>query len=104
MGYRTPLSLLLVICQVSHDVIVYEDSYCSMTRCLTFDTRTECQMKKTLTKGINNITLQWTTTTWAGSLLSQESIDLMILQDRLDQILKVFLQCSRTREGIFGSD
>ena len=36
------------------------------------------------------ITLQWTTTTWAGSLLSHESIDLMILQDRLDQILKVF--------------
>ena len=40
------------------------------------------------------ITLQWTTTTWAESLLSHESIDLMMLQDRFDQILKVFLQCS----------
>ena len=48
------------------------------------------------------ITLQWTTTTWAGSLFSQESIDLMMLQDRLDKILKVLLQCSRKQEGIFG--
>ena len=48
------------------------------------------------------ITLQWTTTTWAGSLFSQESIDLIMLQDRLHQILKVLLQCSRKQEGIFG--
>ena len=48
------------------------------------------------------ITLQWTTTTWAGSLFSQESIDLIMLQGRLHQILKVLLQCSRKQEGTFG--
>ena len=48
------------------------------------------------------ITLQWTTTTWAGSLFSQESIDLIMLQGRLHQILKVLLQCSRKQEGKLG--
>ena len=45
--------MLLVICQVSHDVIGYEDSYSFMTEASHLIK--ECQMKKTvtLTKGIN---------------------------------------------------
>ena len=47
------------------------------------------------------ITLQWTTTTWAGSLFSQESIDLIMLQDRLHQIKSIVTMLKKTIGNIW---
>lgn len=39
-------------------------------------------------KQINKPTLQWTTTTWRGSVLSQESIDLIMLWQKVQKEVK----------------